>query len=417
MLARAIQHETDHLDGILFVDRLDREARKEAMKFIREAEWFGEPTPAGEVLAPRHQRPRDLTADAGRLRRHPRGRPARPRGGRGQPARAGRRGHPAGRPGRSWPQAGGLAGGAARRGARRTRAQARAPARPRLPGGAARAAPRLLPGGRLRRAAAAVGAGHPGARLGQPALLGAAGVARRRAGAARHLGRRRGHRRDHVPHRQGARRRADLRPDDPDHPARTTPRATCSSGWPRAAPGCWCRPSTASRTAPWRRASSRPTGSASRPKITVEDARVDWTEPAIAVDRRIRACTPDPGAWSTLDGERIKLGPVRPVEPASDLEPGRARGDQERRVRRHRHRTRSGWAGSSRTAARRWTPPTGPVASGSSPAPGSASSVAPMAAAAPGPPRGRRRDLSAACRRPGSAPPGATSRPGWCRCA
>ena len=43
MLARAIQHETDHLDGILFVDRLDREARREAMKYIREAEWFGDP--------------------------------------------------------------------------------------------------------------------------------------------------------------------------------------------------------------------------------------------------------------------------------------------------------------------------------------------------------------------------------------
>ena len=45
MLSRAIQHETDHLDGIIFVDRLDREARKEAMKFIREAEWFGDPAP------------------------------------------------------------------------------------------------------------------------------------------------------------------------------------------------------------------------------------------------------------------------------------------------------------------------------------------------------------------------------------
>ena len=49
------------------------------------------------------------------------------------------------------------------------------------------------------------------------------------------------------------------------------------------------------------------------PKILVEDARVDWSEPAIAVDRRVRACTPDPGAWSTYAGERIKLGPVRPV--------------------------------------------------------------------------------------------------------
>ena len=44
-LARAIQHETDHLDGILFVERLDAETRKAAMKAIREAEWFGEPAP------------------------------------------------------------------------------------------------------------------------------------------------------------------------------------------------------------------------------------------------------------------------------------------------------------------------------------------------------------------------------------
>jgi len=47
------------------------------------------------------------------------------------------------------------------------------------------------------------------------------------------------------------------------------------------------------------------------PKITVEDARVRWGDPAFAVDRRIRACTPAPGAWTTLRGERVKLGPVR----------------------------------------------------------------------------------------------------------
>ena len=44
LLARAIQHETDHLDGILFIDRLDREARKAAMKSIRESDWFGADT-------------------------------------------------------------------------------------------------------------------------------------------------------------------------------------------------------------------------------------------------------------------------------------------------------------------------------------------------------------------------------------
>jgi peptide deformylase len=49
LLARAIQHETDHLDGVLFVDRLDREARKAAMRAIREADWFGEGAPTVKV--------------------------------------------------------------------------------------------------------------------------------------------------------------------------------------------------------------------------------------------------------------------------------------------------------------------------------------------------------------------------------
>jgi peptide deformylase len=45
-LARCIQHETDHLDGVLFVDRLDAETRKLAMRAIREAEWGGLSAPA-----------------------------------------------------------------------------------------------------------------------------------------------------------------------------------------------------------------------------------------------------------------------------------------------------------------------------------------------------------------------------------
>ncbi|MQW76257.1 peptide deformylase [Nocardioides sp. dk4132] len=49
LLARAIQHETDHLDGVLFIDRLDPEARKAAMREIREAEWFGLGTPTVKV--------------------------------------------------------------------------------------------------------------------------------------------------------------------------------------------------------------------------------------------------------------------------------------------------------------------------------------------------------------------------------
>ena len=49
LLARAIQHETDHLDGILFVERLDAETRKLAMRAIRESEWFGAPAPTIRV--------------------------------------------------------------------------------------------------------------------------------------------------------------------------------------------------------------------------------------------------------------------------------------------------------------------------------------------------------------------------------
>ncbi|TWJ30007.1 methionyl-tRNA formyltransferase [Micromonospora sagamiensis] len=58
------------------------------------------------------------------------------------------------------------------------------------------------------------------------------------------------------------------------------------------------------------------------PKLTVEDAQVRWAEPAFAVDRRIRACTPAPGAWTTFRGDRVKLGPVRPVPDAAELKPG-----------------------------------------------------------------------------------------------
>jgi methionyl-tRNA formyltransferase len=47
------------------------------------------------------------------------------------------------------------------------------------------------------------------------------------------------------------------------------------------------------------------------PKLTPADARIDWTAPALRVDRLVRATTPDPGAWTTLRGERVGIGPVR----------------------------------------------------------------------------------------------------------
>ncbi|HEY5985345.1 MAG TPA: peptide deformylase [Streptosporangiaceae bacterium] len=48
-LARCVQHETDHLDGVLFIDRLDPAQRKLAMKEIREAEWWGESIPQVKI--------------------------------------------------------------------------------------------------------------------------------------------------------------------------------------------------------------------------------------------------------------------------------------------------------------------------------------------------------------------------------
>jgi methionyl-tRNA formyltransferase len=55
------------------------------------------------------------------------------------------------------------------------------------------------------------------------------------------------------------------------------------------------------------------------PKISVDDARVDWSQPAVRVDRQVRACTPEPGAWSVFRGERLKLGPVVPATDESPL--------------------------------------------------------------------------------------------------
>ncbi|MFI6563467.1 methionyl-tRNA formyltransferase [Streptomyces sp. NPDC050534] len=57
------------------------------------------------------------------------------------------------------------------------------------------------------------------------------------------------------------------------------------------------------------------------PKITVEDAEVDWSTPALRVDRVVRGCTPAPGAWTTFRGERLKLIQVTPVPDRTDLAP------------------------------------------------------------------------------------------------
>ena len=58
------------------------------------------------------------------------------------------------------------------------------------------------------------------------------------------------------------------------------------------------------------------------PKITVDDAQVNWRHPAMPIDHQIRACTPFPGAWTTIGGERLKLGPIRLARSEHPLAPG-----------------------------------------------------------------------------------------------
>jgi methionyl-tRNA formyltransferase len=60
------------------------------------------------------------------------------------------------------------------------------------------------------------------------------------------------------------------------------------------------------------------------PKVTVDDARVRWDLPAHVVERRIRASTPNPGAWTVIGELRLKLGPVT-VDEADPLAPGAIR--------------------------------------------------------------------------------------------
>ncbi|WP_069166446.1 methionyl-tRNA formyltransferase [Nocardia altamirensis] len=50
------------------------------------------------------------------------------------------------------------------------------------------------------------------------------------------------------------------------------------------------------------------------PKVTAEAAHIRWDQPALAISRRIRAVTPAPGAWTEIDGHRLKLGPAEMVE-------------------------------------------------------------------------------------------------------
>ncbi|MFC8037919.1 methionyl-tRNA formyltransferase [Paenarthrobacter sp. NPDC057355] len=63
------------------------------------------------------------------------------------------------------------------------------------------------------------------------------------------------------------------------------------------------------------------------PKLTLEDGRLDWQKPALALNRQARGVTPEPGAWTTLDGQRVKLESVALRPEVKDLAPGTIRVD------------------------------------------------------------------------------------------
>ncbi|OOC53120.1 MULTISPECIES: methionyl-tRNA formyltransferase [Nocardiopsis] len=69
-------------------------------------------------------------------------------------------------------------------------------------------------------------------------------------------------------------------------------------------------------------------------KLTPEDAELDFTAPALRVDRVARACTPAPGAWTTFRGGRLKVGPLTPLPDADTpaLDPGQLHVDKKRVV-------------------------------------------------------------------------------------
>ena len=58
------------------------------------------------------------------------------------------------------------------------------------------------------------------------------------------------------------------------------------------------------------------------PKLTLEDGHLNWGHPALALGRQARGVTPEPGAWTVLDGQRVKLEPVRLRPDVTGLAPG-----------------------------------------------------------------------------------------------
>ena len=223
------------------------------------------------------------------------------------------------------------------------------------------------------------------ARLGQPALLAAAGLARCRPGAAGPDGRRRRHRRHDLRASRRASTPARCSARSPRRCGPTTPPAPCSTGWPHAGAGLLVATMDGLADGSLHAVPQPAEGVSLAPKLSTEEARVRWGLPAHVVDRHVRGCTPAPGAWTTFRGERVKVGPVRVVRPACgargrrpvrcDPGDGGATGllgwppasctSPSTRCSSARPPRRSSSARCARTARSRWPRPTGPAVSGS----------------------------------------------------
>ena len=246
---------------------------------------------------------------------------------------------PDARAGRGRREAESPVGRAGRRGRHRG-AQAGQRARdPALPSGSRELAPDCCPVVAYGALVPPRAARRPAARLGQPALLAAARLARRRPRAARDPARRRRDRRHRLHPRGGARHRPGALGDDRADPAARHQRRPARPAGRPPAPGCWSPPWTRSSAASSSRVPQPADGVSLAPKL---DRRATpgstGAAPALHVDRLVRACTPAPGAWTTWAGDRLGLGPVEPGRAPTDLAPGRGRVGRRRGPGRHRRR-------------------------------------------------------------------------------
>ena len=410
LLARCVQHETDHLDGVLFVDRLDPETRKAGHAGDPRSGVVRRRRPPSVKVSPHPTfgpwRSECSSSPAPRPRRCPSlralldvrhevaavvTRPDAP-AGRGRHAAPRRRSRE-------------LAPTSAA-----SRCSPRRAARAGVPGPAAELAPDCCP-------VVAYGALVPPAALDiprhgwvnlhfslLPAWRGAARCSTRVLHGDEVTGA------THVPAGGGAGHRPGLRRRHRDDPAHATPPATCSSGSRWRAPSCWSPPSTGSRTAPWRRAA------AGRGRL----ARAEGHR-----RRRPGATGPTPALRGRPADPRVHAAPgrvddVRAATGSSSARcarrrtgrrwrPGELAVEQRRGAGRHRHRRRSARRGAARRASGRCRPPTGPAVP-ASPAGAQlgASAGEPVSAATaraggrgrprPRPPAGPRRDADPARR-------------------